>query len=94
MMDLEDHIAKIIKDEYEVFTGGHADAGHADVAAHEIMALIKEWDAIHDAVVGNLDHVSIEGQVWVRRDTIDRHVADLEAKGGVMLGENGDGEAV
>lgn len=38
MMDIEDQIAKIIKDEY-AYTG-FVDQGHSTAAAHDIMAIV------------------------------------------------------
>ncbi len=42
-MDLEDKIAKIIKDEYA--STGFEDEGRATAAAHEIILLIREMEA-------------------------------------------------
>lgn len=77
MNDLEDRIAKIIKDEYETFTGGHADGGHADVAAHEIMALVNAENSELMQLLGKVRQLALVIESAVRTADPVNHAAVL-----------------
>lgn len=82
MMDIEDQIAKIIKDEYAA--DGYEDEGHSTAAAHDIMVIvnaeIRRLQAIQAECHRVLNEAGVPGNHLEGRGLPDRIRAAIAGK--------------